>query len=79
MVDEETLKGIQKFFDSCPDNISPNQEVVGFSWTKEGIGFGEFVFITDPDTGVIKCNCEAMSKEFVKEMLCKLVDESEFI
>jgi len=76
--DEKVLEGIQKFFDECQDDISPDQEVVGFSWSKKGIGFGEFVFITDPDTGEIRCDSEAMSKDFVKEMLCKLVDKSEF-
>ena len=68
-----------KFKVTPEDNIAPQREVVGFSWSKNRVGFGEFIFYTDPETGKIKCNSEMMGKEFVKEMLCLMVDKSEFI
>jgi hypothetical protein len=62
----------------------PVGEHVTFSWAAEDIGFGEFCFFWERkgwyEDGEqcyrLKCDNECMSKEFIKEMLCKMVDES---
>lgn len=46
---------------------------ITLSWCKSGVGFGEFTFYNKK--GKIYCNNETMSKEFIKEMLCKMVDD----
>ena len=43
-------------------------------WSKNGVGFGEFVFEVD-DAGNVVCHNETMSKEFIKEVLNKMVDD----
>jgi hypothetical protein len=63
------------------------------SWGAEGIGFGTLDFYYDkeeekdseinefddrPKDRKLKCDNEYMSKEFVKAVLNKLVDETEF-
>jgi len=45
-------------------------------WGREECGWGEFTFF--PKEGEIHCDNECMSKEFLKETLCELVDRSEF-
>ena len=49
---------------------------VCIQWARENIGFGELVFHYKGDK--LMCDNETMSKEFVKEVLCALVDEAEF-
>jgi hypothetical protein len=44
-----------------------------FQWSEQDHGFGEFAFRTNKQ-GKIECHCEGESKEFLKKMLCKLVD-----
>ena len=44
-----------------------------FQWSKAGRGFGEFAFYHKDKK--IYCYNELMSKEFIKEMLCKMVDD----
>jgi hypothetical protein len=41
-------------------------------WGAVGIGFGEFTFFYR--NGVLMCDNECMSKEFVKKALCAMVD-----
>ena len=60
------------------DTIVPHRKVTGFSWSKENVGFGDILIFTDPETGEMKCESEMMGKDFVKEMLCLMVDKSEF-
>ena len=76
----------------CPfDNRNRSGGRAGFvlMWSKRGMGFGEITITIDPDAkrdeivgalpvGKAVIDSECMSKEFVKEMLCKLVDESDF-
>ena len=67
---------IQKFLDSVPDKVTvPHPFLV--RWSIPGIGFGEFWFKTDQETGKIICDNETMSKETIKKVLCKLVDDCE--
>lgn len=44
-------------------------------WTRQNIGFGQISFY-EVD-GKLKCDSEGMGQEFVKQILCDLVDHSE--
>jgi hypothetical protein len=47
----------------------------GVEWCTTSAGFGGFDFYTEG--GKIRCDSETMSKEFIKSVLCKLVDIAE--
>lgn len=63
---------IQRFFDQCPDSV---ELCNGFqlNWSRAGTGFGQLYFYVDGDT--IKCSNECMGKEFIKKVLCDMVDQ----
>jgi len=65
---------LQDFFDSCETYCEPDGHG-GYNWSKEGCGFGQFYFYTKDNK--LMCSNELMSKEFIKEMLCLMVDECE--
>jgi len=50
---------------------------IEFIWAQSGIGFGRFVFSTENENGICKIDNEGMSKDFIKQMLCKMVDDAE--
>lgn len=65
---------IQDFLDSCSDMVDLNN---GFSvsWSRTGVGFGSFYFrITE--AGSIQIDNECMGKDFIKGVLCRMVDEA---
>ena len=68
-----------KFKVTSEDHIEAVVETVIFRWSKDQVGFGEFIFFTNPETGEMRCESEMMSKEFVKGMLCLMVDKCKFI
>jgi len=45
-----------------------------FEWTAKGVGFGGMYFYLNKEDGYVHCENEAMSREFLKEMLCQMVD-----
>jgi len=45
-------------------------------WAREGVGFGEIVFYYDE--GELMCENECMSADFIKKVLCDLVDDAKF-
>ena len=47
--------------------------VIMFQWSLKGKGFGEFSFYSK--NGKIYCDNECEDKEFIKMMLCKMVDD----
>jgi len=51
------------------------QRNIYFSWTMDGVGFGELGFYMED--GVLKCANECMSKERIKKILCSMVDNAE--
>ena len=51
-------------------------ENICFTWNIKGFGFGETVFFYED--GKLKCDNETMSKEMIKTILCKFVDNAEF-
>lgn len=48
-----------------------------FEWGIEKFGFGTTTFYYKD--GILKCDNECMSKEFIKAILCDFVDKAEFI
>jgi hypothetical protein len=65
---------IQDMFDNCETYCEPNPGAY-FRWSKKGRGFGELSFYFKDDK--LMCGNELMSKEFIKKMLCLMVDECE--
>ena len=61
------------FFEKFEDSCEPN-ETATFSWSAKGHGFGQVYFYVDKKDGYVHCNNEIMSREFIKEMLCIMVD-----
>lgn len=69
-------KSIKEFLDSCPNQTYMDKPFI-VRWSRPGVGFGEFAFYYTPDGAVI-CDNETMTREFVKEVLCDLVDNARF-
>lgn len=78
---------IQDFFNSMENSCHPvtysdEEEMddgqVLFSWSAKGVGFGQlyFYFKEEDGTPMLHCDNEGMSKEFIKKMLCCMVDEA---
>lgn len=65
-------ENLQDFFDKFNTYCEPNG-TVGFNWGKKGTGFGQVHFYRD-QAGVLMCDNELMSKAFIKEILCQMVD-----
>lgn len=63
---------LENFFNSFTDSCEPNGHAE-FNWSAKGRGFGSMYFYMDKD-GYVHCENEIMSREFIKEMLCKMVD-----
>lgn len=71
---QQMLDQIGKMFEGLEPRCHPGTDVV-FSWADKGVGFGEFVFYTTADDDELHCSNEAMSKDFIKKMLCQMVDD----
>lgn len=73
---------IQAFLDSMEDSCCPvvyteegiESSSATFAWSAKGIGFGSFVFYEKD--GELRCENECMGKEFIKKLLCNMVDEA---
>lgn len=63
---------IKELLDNCEDYCEPALKTV-FNWSKKGKGFGQIYFYIKDNE--VRCENECESKEFIKEMLCKMVDE----
>lgn len=48
---------------------------IGISWYAAGVGFGEVYFEVGPE-GQVHIDTEMMSDEFVKELLCHMVEKA---
>lgn len=76
--DPEKLK---EYFASFKDSCGPRQDDEGVftpimvAWTAKDYGFGEFTFYVID--GKLRCDNEAMGKDFIKKMLCQMVDDAE--
>lgn len=56
-----------------PDFCYP-LEPVTFQWGARGVGWGQVVFF-HADGNRVHCHNEMMSKEFLKQILCRMIDE----
>ena len=77
MTDEKPID-LTEFFEQFEDCCLPfiDKGVAEFEWSAKGKGFGRFYFFFK-DNELI-CDSEYMSKEFVKKMLCNMVDQATF-
>ena len=76
MMNEEQLKQyLSQFPDSCGPASNDEESHVTVAWSAKDIGFGEFVFYYKD--GKLRCDNEAMNKDFIKKMLCQMVDDAE--
>ncbi len=64
---------LETFFEQFKDTCVPT-EGVDFQWSAKGIGFGGMYFYLDKKDGYVHCSNESMSRQFLKDMLCKMVD-----
>lgn len=77
MFDEDgAVSGLQAMFATMEDHCEPTNGA-SFEWSAKGVGFGNFYFYHGD--GKVMCDSETMSKDFVKRMLCQMVDDSTFI
>ena len=58
--------------------VHGNPENIGFTlnWSKDGVGFGQLSIRQMLEDNSIEIDSECMGKEFVKEILCALVDNA---
>lgn len=64
---------LDNFFNSLEDRCEP-AGFADYKWSAKGRGFGGFYFYVDKKDGYVHCDNEIMSREFLKDMLCKMVD-----
>ena len=72
--EEKNIKYVQTSDGAYPDEQTKN---VIFAWGIDDFGFGTTTFWYDD--GKLKCDNETMSKEQIKMILCKFVDQAEFM
>lgn len=70
----EKAKALRDFFNSYEDEVSIHKSF-GLNWSAKGCGFGQFYFYEKD--GKIFCQNEYMGKEFIKRIMCQLVDQCE--
>lgn len=78
MLDDAKKKSLDCRVQDMFDKMENSCELVnGFqvNWTSKGTGFGQFYFYHKEEDGKTHCSNELMSKEFIKKMLCQMVDD----
>ncbi len=45
-----------------------------FNWGAKDIGWGQMYFYLNEEDGYVHCGNEIMSRQFLKDMLCHMVD-----
>ena len=84
--EQKFAEAATRILDGTPDYMLPTpdeqqmipigcEDAVSFSWGVPGRGFGQLIFYMKE--GKLYCDNECMDKEFIKERLCKLVDNAE--
>ena len=71
MFKEEDIKYV------VTDDGEENKVSIMFSWGIDGFGFGTTTFYYKDDK--LMCDNETMSREMIKMILCKFIDEAKFI
>ena len=76
MTDETVPKSIKEIMASVPEYAVLEHSGSGFmiAWGEPGCGFGQLWFYNK--NGVTRIENEYMSKEFIKRMLCRMVDDA---
>lgn len=64
-----------KMFERLPNACEPCG-TVQFNWTVKNVGFGQAKFYLDKKDGYVHCSNEGMSREFIKKILCEMVDNA---
>ena len=64
---------LKEFFDSFDDCCTPTG-MASFEWSAKGCGFGGMYFYFDEKDSYVHCENEIMGREFLKRMLCNMVD-----
>jgi hypothetical protein len=62
---------VKDLLQQTPDSVDLSNEFT-IEWAAKNVGFGQFKFYTKDD--VVYCDNECMSKEFIKQVLCDMVD-----
>jgi len=83
--DKERGAAIMRVLDGTPLHAEPDIGPTGsfsLNWSKPGVGWGQatFYFLAHEKGADVKlyCDSEGMSKDFIKEMLAQMVDDSIF-
>ena len=78
VMDKKTTEGVKRFLDDCPEGegLEPGEKL-SVRWSRPGVGFGGF-YIFEED-GKVMIESESMSKKFIKEVLCSMVDKAEVV
>jgi hypothetical protein len=63
---------IQDMLNNCANDVTLDNSF-SIQWSVTGVGFGSFFFSAKED-GSIEIQNECMSKEFIKKVLCMMVD-----
>jgi hypothetical protein len=66
---------MKEFLNSFNESCEPIGHIT-FRWSSKGVGFGTMSFYLDPKDGYVHCGNEIMSRQFLKDMLCKMVDNA---
>ena len=75
MTKTDNKKTLKEVFDELKDSCELQTDGFIVNWTAEGTGFGQFYFYYENDQ--LMCDSETMGKEFIKRMLCQMVDDCE--
>lgn len=65
---------LKEFFNAFTDICHP-MGTADFEWSSKGVGFGGLYFYVSEYDGYVHCGNEAMSREFIKKILCDMVDQ----
>jgi len=72
--EEKDIKYVATSDGEYPDEKTEN---IMFCWSIDGFGFGTTTFFYKD--GKLMCDNETLSKESIKKIMCKFVDDAEFI
>lgn len=70
-IDKETAKSLGFTKEQIADKKIMNPHIT-VQWSVKDYGFGNFTFYNK--RGKVYCNNECCNKEFIKKVLCKMVD-----
>lgn len=65
---------VKAYFDNIRFTHIDINGTIGVKWSAVGIGGGELLMYSDADLLMIDNEC--MSKEFLKKLFCKIIDQS---